>query len=116
MILADENIHADIIIALRQHGYNVYSVKENKRGERDINIAAFSVETPRIILTSDKDFGEIVFAQKKPVAGVILLRFSFNDRQLIILRLINFLETEKPANLYNKFVTITIQKIRVKIL
>ncbi len=63
MILAEENIHDTIIFALKQNGYLVNSIKESLRGVDDQNIARLSLYPPQIILTEDKDFGEIVFVK-----------------------------------------------------
>ena len=63
MILADENIDHGLIKAIRNAGFEVYSVYESSRGLSDEAIIDFSRNPPRIILTEDKDFGEWVFAQ-----------------------------------------------------
>ncbi len=64
MILADENIFHDIIKALRDADFEVYSIYENQRGTKDIDIVQLSKNPPRIILTEDKDFGDLVFAHQ----------------------------------------------------
>ena len=62
MILADENISQEIILALRNIGIEVYSIYETNRGISDDEIIQLSRNPPRIILTEDKDFGEWVFS------------------------------------------------------
>jgi predicted nuclease of predicted toxin-antitoxin system len=57
VILADENIDKRIIDALRETGFEVYSIKENIREVSDEWIIEFSKDQPWIILTNDKDFG-----------------------------------------------------------
>ncbi len=61
MILAGENIFRGLITALRNNGYSVFSIFEELRGLSDISISKLSLNPPRIILTEDKDFGNLVF-------------------------------------------------------
>lgn len=58
MILADENIDHRIISELRRNNLDVYSIYEKNRGVSDYEIIELSKNTPYIILTEDKDFGE----------------------------------------------------------
>lgn len=113
MILADENILDYIIDSLRAKGYNFFSIKESVRGATDISIASLSLNPSRIILTEDKDFGEIAFSKEINLAGCILLRYvPFNEEKITAL-LLQFLENETLESLTGKFVTITPDKIRI---
>jgi predicted nuclease of predicted toxin-antitoxin system len=113
MIIADENIFRGLIVALRNEGYEVLSIFESYRGMNDPSIALLSIEPPRIILTEDKDFGNLVFEQKAEVVGVVFLRFLDRERSQIISKLLTFLQNENLATLSGKFVTITPNKIRI---
>lgn len=42
----------------------------------DEDILAFAVRDDRIVITNDKDFGELVFRDRRPHRGVILLRLA----------------------------------------
>jgi len=76
-ILADENISRSLIAALRVNGHDVLSVKESLRGGKDTEILARAQAEGRIVLTHDKDFGELAFRFGLPAeCGVILLRPS----------------------------------------
>jgi predicted nuclease of predicted toxin-antitoxin system len=114
MILADENIFRGLIIALRDNGYQVFSIFEELRGISDISISKFSLNPPRIILTEDKDFGNLVFEQRVHVTGVIFLRFGNDERDVIIKEVLNFLSTQTLDTLKGNFATITPNKVRVK--
>ena len=107
MILADENIDHSIIACLRAEGIEVYSIYENQRGTIDLDIVTLSRNPPRIILTEDKDFADIVFAYQTKGISVILLRYSFI--------LINFLRNN-ISEIWDKFVTITTSKIRIRVI
>jgi predicted nuclease of predicted toxin-antitoxin system len=116
MIIAGENIFRALIIALREEGYEVTSIFESFRGMDDPSIAAFSLNPPRIVITEDKDFGKLVFEEKKEVTGIIFLRFLLTERSLIINKLLSFLKNENLSSLKGKFVTITPNKVRVSLI
>ncbi len=113
MILADENILDSIINSLRENGYEVFSIKEMLRGSDDLSIAQLSLIPPRIILTEDKDFGEIAFQKKISITACILLRYLPFDEKQITSSLSSFLKNESVSSLSGKFITITRDKIRI---
>jgi predicted nuclease of predicted toxin-antitoxin system len=70
-ILAHENVSATVIQTL----HDVLSVKESLRGEKDSAILARAQAEQRLVVTHDKDFGELAFRSGLPAeCGVILLR------------------------------------------
>jgi predicted nuclease of predicted toxin-antitoxin system len=113
MILADENIYQSIIHNLRAEGIDVLSIYETTRGLSDFEIAKLSRNPPRIILTEDKDFADMVFAFQIKDISVILLRYKFDETLRIIEILIDLLKNPN-INLFGKFTTITTKRIRIK--
>jgi predicted nuclease of predicted toxin-antitoxin system len=113
MILADENIFQDIIKALREAGFEVYSIYENQRGTKDVDIVQLSKNPPRIILTEDKDFGDLVFAHQHKDISVILLRYTFSETDTITTILMDLLRN-KTHDLWGKFTTVTTKKVRIR--
>ncbi|ETW98973.1 MAG: hypothetical protein ETSY2_41805, partial [Candidatus Entotheonella gemina] len=67
----------------------------------------------RILLTEDKDFGELVYRLHKPTYGVILLRFEVEDRRLKIPRLRDLL-AEISQRLTSTFVVLEADKTRLR--
>ncbi len=61
MFLANENFPAPSISLLRKNGLTVFSIREASPGISDEEVVAIAQETGRIILTFDKDYGEIIF-------------------------------------------------------
>jgi len=114
VILTDENIFRGLIEALRKNGYEVFSVFESCRGISDIAVSKLSLQPPRIIITEDKDFGNLIFEQKLAITGVIFLRFLNTERDLVISEVLNFLSTQTFETLKGNFVTITPNKVRIK--
>jgi predicted nuclease of predicted toxin-antitoxin system len=79
-LLVNENVTGTVIKQLRERGHNVLSVKESMRSEQDDVILARAQAEQRIIITHDKDFGELAFrAQLPSSSGVILFRLSGPD-------------------------------------
>lgn len=74
--LADVNIEKSIVDELRGLGYDIIWVAEENPQLDDLSIFKISQKENRILLTNDKDFGEIVFRQKLISSGIILFRFK----------------------------------------
>lgn len=79
-LLADENIAAPLVRMLRKQGFDVDYVAELQPGLSDDGVLALAVRERRPILTEDRDFGELVFRQKRDVPGVIMLRLPAAER------------------------------------
>lgn len=75
-IITDENIEIEIVIALREAGYDVTDIKEVYPGIDDSAVLSLARETEAVLLTNDKDFGDLVYRLKERSNGVILLRFG----------------------------------------
>ena len=61
-ILADENVHTDIIHGLRQAGVEILSIYDvGLAGHKDHGILEYSEENNLILLSGDKDFGDSKF-------------------------------------------------------
>lgn len=74
-ILADENIHPAVIAFLREQGLDVFSFPEQgKFGLSDADILHFAVETNRIVLTHDSDFGGLVVLNEQSFVGIVYVR------------------------------------------
>lgn len=73
--LADENFPYDAVVALRHIGHDVVWIREAAPGIDDEEVLARAEAEQRILLTFDKDFGELAFQAKFPAScGIILFR------------------------------------------
>lgn len=115
MLLADENVNNNVIVALRRAQYNVLSIRETMPLIDDEKIAALSLQPPRIIISQDKDFGEIVYHKNLKVARVILLRYLQPDYDIIENKLLNYLAAHLNESV-GKFIVITPKLTRIKYL
>lgn len=73
-LLADEGVDKPIVEALRIAGFDVAYILEDKQGADDEFILKMSLEQGRLLITQDKDFGELVFRLRQAHYGVILIR------------------------------------------
>jgi predicted nuclease of predicted toxin-antitoxin system len=74
-LLADENIHPDVIAYLRQQECDVRSVVEDDLiGQSDRAVLHTAYSDGRVVLTHDSDFGTLVITQNEPFVGIIYLR------------------------------------------
>ena len=60
--LADESCDFAVVRALRVAGFDVTSVRDVMPGAEDVEVIEIAVRESRILLTEDKDFGQLVFA------------------------------------------------------
>ncbi len=74
-ILADENIHPDVVGFLRERGTDVCSVtEEGLAGQDDLTLLRRAYRENRVILTHDSDFGTLAILQGEPFTGIVYLR------------------------------------------
>jgi predicted nuclease of predicted toxin-antitoxin system len=74
--LADEGIDRQIVERLRQDGHEVAYVAEMSPGIMDDVVLRQSRNSASVLITSDKDFGELVFRQRQASTGVLLVRLA----------------------------------------
>jgi predicted nuclease of predicted toxin-antitoxin system len=73
--ITDENVHPDVVGALRRNGCDVLDVKESGFvGASDLVILRIAREENRIVLTHDSDFGRLAIANSEPILGIVYLR------------------------------------------
>ncbi|MDD5468995.1 MAG: DUF5615 family PIN-like protein [Anaerolineales bacterium] len=73
-LLADENIHPEVIAYLRRAGFEITSVSEQGEfGLSDADVLKQAIEAGRVVLTHDNDFGRLALLGAKFI-GVIYMR------------------------------------------
>ena len=112
-ILADEGIEKPVVLRLRAEGYQVKYIAEIAQGAADTDVLALSNQEEAILITADKDFGDLVFYRRYKSLGVILVRLSdelpSSEKANIIVDAINTHHKE----LFGAFTVITSNKIRI---
>jgi predicted nuclease of predicted toxin-antitoxin system len=85
--LVDECVDADLAVALRQSGHDVIYMSEAAPRTTDLEVLSRAAKENRLLLTEDKDFGDLVFRQAKPVRGIVLIRIDPSRRSRKVERL-----------------------------
>ena len=75
-IVADENVDRQIVDRLRSDGHEVFFIAELDPGIDDDAVLLKSRELSALLVTADKDFGELLFRQHKLHSGVMLIRLA----------------------------------------
>ena len=75
-LLADESVERIIVERLRQAGHSVDYIAEMAPGITDDDVLIRAVKNSDLLLTGDKDFGELVFRQRLTHNGILLIRLA----------------------------------------
>lgn len=110
--LIDECTGPAVARWFREQGYEVFSVYEQARGMDDDDIIAKAYDENRILITSDKGFGEKIYRDMKPHRGVVLLRLD-DERASIKLAVIRRLLEGYSDKLRDNFIVATEQRVRI---
>ena len=79
--VADESCAMPVIKAMREAGHDVIAIAEVAQGAADDQVLERALKGKRILITEDRDFGELVYARGRLSAGVMLVRFHSRARQ-----------------------------------
>ncbi|MCG3131494.1 MAG: hypothetical protein FLDDKLPJ_02287 [Phycisphaerae bacterium] len=74
VVFADESVDGPIVAWLRGQGWDVVWGAERCPGASDDEVVRLAMSDTRVILTADRDFGELVFRGGCRPAGVVLSR------------------------------------------
>ncbi len=114
-LLADECCHGDVVRALRAAGHDVVSVGEDAPSTADTDVLEQAHAAQRILITDDKDFGELAVRLLRPSSGVILMRTQTIDPQFEARRLLELLG-DYGAELEHMFCVVEDNRFRVRAL
>jgi predicted nuclease of predicted toxin-antitoxin system len=80
-LVADESCAGPVIRALRSAGHDVIAIAEISKGEPDERVMKRAFDERRVLVTEDRDFGELVYARRRPSVGVIFVKFDSRARR-----------------------------------
>jgi len=93
-ILADENFPRLSVQELRRLGHDVLWVRTDMPGISDSAMLARAQDEQRLLVTLDKDFGELTFRLKlSAMYGVILFRMTMSDPRIVPVNMANIIES-----------------------
>ncbi len=91
-ICANENLAEDCVIALRQAGHDVLWIREAAPGSSDNAVLLRAQAEERLLLTFDKDFGDLVFHLGLAASnGIILFRIRTSSAAVQAQRIVALL-------------------------
>lgn len=112
-LVADESIDRPIVERLRQDGHVVEYVAEFGPGTSDDVVLTRANEKGAPLVTADKDFGELVFRQKRVNAGVVLVRLAGLTSDLKA-RIVTESVATHGAHLHDRFTVISAAGVRIR--
>lgn len=114
--LANENFPLLSIRVLRNAGHNVAGVIEETRGAKDLDILKRAHGEKRIVLTFDRDYGELIFQHRSFIPlGVVYFRFDPSTPEEPAKILLKILE-EGKVSVLGKFTVVERGGIRQRTL
>ena len=110
--LADVNMEKPLVDYLSGQGYDIKWVPDYSCEMADEDLLRLANEEKRILITNDKDFGELIFLQKRLSYGTILFRVKGQKSQEKVKLMKKVLMGHRDAIL-NHYIVITKAKIRI---
>lgn len=111
--LVDECVGRSIVGLLREDGHDVLAVADVMPEALDEEILARAVLDDRIVVTNDKDFGELVYRSGWEHRGVVLLRLR-DERAENKVRIMQIVLARIGERLYHHYTVATETSIRVR--
>jgi len=110
--LADVNVEKSLVDYLSKQGYDIKWVPDYNCEMLDEELLNLAREERRILITNDKDFGDLIFFQRKLSPGAILFRVK-GQKSHDKIKLMKKLLMGYRDKLLNHFIIITKVKIRI---
>lgn len=106
-LLLDANISTRIVAPLLALGHDVISQLKEDPNAADDAILERACKEQRVVVTYDKDFGELIFKHEAGHFGVILLRTRDESYSTQLKILQNFLEGHPASEIQEHFWVLT---------
>jgi predicted nuclease of predicted toxin-antitoxin system len=110
--LADESCDFAVVRALRAADYDVLAIAERTPGAHDEEVMRLAMSERRILLTEDKDFGQLVFAAGKETSGVIFIRYPAGLRSELPQGVLDAVKRES-SRMQTAFVVLQPKRMRI---
>ena len=111
-LIVDEGCDFAAVRSLRAAGFDVVAVCEVSPRATDEEVVQLAFKDQRILVTEDKDFGQLVHASGSQRVGVLLARFPSTARRELpkaVLRVVR----ERGEKLMGSFVVVQPGRIRI---
>jgi len=112
-LVADESVDFGIITRLRELGIFVVSISEDSSGIKDTEVLMKASEAQCLLITEEKDFGELTYRLKLLHSGILLIRLSDMTRKERI-ELVAAIIEKYFNQLFGNFSVLTKSGLRIK--
>ena len=112
-LLFDVGVSKKAEIHFKMLGFDVLAIRDINPSMKDMDILELSVKEARLIITMDKDFGELAFNSKKLHTGILLLRMEDAKWEQKIEVLSQIFE-KYSKNIIGKFSVYQDKKLRIR--
>ncbi|MFO0926180.1 MAG: DUF5615 family PIN-like protein [Gemmataceae bacterium] len=112
-LLADESVDGPVVAQLRADGHNIAWIAEESPGIPDDEVLARAYAEGKVLLSADKDFGELVYRHRRSHAGVLLLRLAGLD-EAVKCDLVSRAVSEQGDELVGAFAVLTADALRIR--
>jgi predicted nuclease of predicted toxin-antitoxin system len=109
--IIDECVGPSVVEWLRAQGHDVFSVFEQARGISDDVVIAKAYDEERILVTVDKDFGEMIYRRRARHRGIVLLRLD-DERSTMKIVVLERLLNQYADRIPNQFIVVSEDQIR----
>jgi predicted nuclease of predicted toxin-antitoxin system len=111
--LADESCDFAVVRALRAAGFDVVAVAEIAPRLTDQAVVEHALQGRRVVLTEDKDFGQLVYSSQRRGPGIILIRFPATARKTLPDTLLDLVR-KGEQHIAGHFVVIQPGRVRIR--
>lgn len=110
--IVDECTGSKVSKWLRDANYEVFSVFDEVRGMTDDEVLTKALIENWILITNDKDFGEMIFRERRTHNRIIFLRLE-DERAANKIKVLEQLLENYAEKLPEQFITVTETKVRI---
>ena len=111
--VADESVERPISRALEKLGHEVWEICAHASGVGDREVLSLTRQRDAILLTADKDFGDLVYIELEEVRGVVLLRLQGLPLRVMVERSVAAIEAH-IGELDKSFLVVGQRQVRVR--
>jgi hypothetical protein len=114
--LADECVSAKLVASLRDAGHDVVYAMEAYRSRKDRDLLALAAADQRLLLTDDRDFGELIFGSTAlESTGVVYMRIP-DERSHLAWPRLDAAITRFGESLFGRFLVVEEARFRIRTL
>lgn len=112
-LLADESVDKPIVDRLRQDNHSVLYIADLNPSIDDNAVLHQANQNSALLITADKDFGELIFRMGQIHAGVVLLRLAGLSAETKA-RTVSTVFADRGHELFSAFSVISPGKVRIR--